>query len=460
MNKSQFNSTWLEEIYQPQNFQATIFTGFDFRKINPMAIIINDFIDSVELSFFEQYYKANGVSGGRPPYAYTTLLKIYMYSLYNDISIRNLNEYYTTGSNLHFLSQEFKTLPNRKVFSHLLKILDDHINKIFDLSLDYIKQFIEIDLRNLFCDGTIFEAHNNRHKIITDTNIKRSNKKWENIMNNPESTEELKELAKKKLELNVERTQKLKELNRTSYGRTDKDCVILKDKNGTFIAGYNVQFIEEGNYGLIVYSHISNKNPDSSAFLDIIDILISKYNPQSITLDAGYGTPEIILKLQKANVDVIVKSVKNENSKKKINDYSFELSNDEEYLICPVGQILQKDKAKDDGSIVFKTNNCDLCERKKECLKNGKTKRVTINLEEFKAMKLADKLVNSEFGKELYSHRGNMCESPHGFIKYNLNGKKLKMNGLKRNNTIVILYAILYNFRRLISIKTDIHQNH
>ena len=456
MTKSQFNSTWLGRIYQPQNFQTTIITGFDTCKINPITIIINDFINSMDFLFFEQYYKANTISGGRPPYTYTTLLKIYMYALYNDISIRELSEYYTIGSNLHFLSQEYKSLPNRNLFSMFLKILDNHIDEIFELSLEYIKQFIELDLENLFCDGTIFEAHNNRHKIITDTNIKRSNKKWENIINDSKSTQEQKELAKIKLELNVKRNQKLKELNRTSYGRTDEDCVILKDKNGAFIAGYNAQFIEEGKYGLIVYSYISNKNPDSSAFLDILDSLLSKYHPKNITLDAGYGTPEIILKLQKANINVVVKSVKNENSKKKINDYSFELSNDEEYLICPVGQILQKDKTKDDGNITFKTNSCDLCERKKECLKNGKTKRITINLEEFKAMKLADRLINSELGKELYSHRGNMCESPHGFIKYNLNGKKLKMNGIKRNNTIVILYSILYNFRRLISIKMDI----
>lgn len=58
-------------------------------------------------------------------------------------------------------------------------------------------------------------------------------------------------------------------------------------------------------------------------------------------------------------------------------------------------------------------------------------------------MKEADKLVNSSFGKELYSHRGNKCESPHGFIKYNLNGKKLKMNGLKRNRTIVIIFYLV-----------------
>lgn len=460
MTKSQLNSTWLEEIYQPQNFQTTLITGFDFKKINPMAIIINDFIDSMNFSFFEQYYKSNKISGGRPHYAYTTLLKIYMYSLYNDISIRNLDEYYIIGSNLHFLSQECKSLPTRNNFSPFLNRLDYHINEIFDLSLDYLGKFIELDFKNLFCDGTIFEAHNNRHKIITDTNIKRSNAKWEKVINNPESSEELKKLAKEKLELNVQREEKLKELNRTSYGRTDEDCVILKDKNGAFIAGYNVQFIEESKYGLIVYSYISNKNPDSIAFLDIIDPLISKYHPESITLDAGYGTPEIILKLQKTEVNVIVKSVKNENSKKKINDYSFELSDNEEYLICPVGEILQKYKVKDDENITFKAVNCNLCERKKECLKSGKNKRVTINLEEFKAMKLADQLVNSERGIELYSHRGNMCESPHGFIKYNLNGKKLKMNGLKRNNTITVLYAILYNFRRLISIKIDEEQKH
>ena len=460
MTKSQFNSTWLEQIYQPQNFQSTIVTGFEFSKLNSITIVIENFVTSMDFSFFEQYYKSNELIGGRPPYRYTTLLKVYMYALYNNISVRNLHEYYFSGSNLHFLSQELKALPNRKIFSQFLKILDNHIEEIFDLSLEYISSFITLDMNNLYCDGTIFEAHNNRHKIITDTNIHRSNKKWENIINSVNSTEEQKELAQKKLELNVERAQKLIELNQTSYGRTDEDCVILKDKNGAFIAGYNVQFIEEGKYGIIVYSYISNKNPDSNAFSGIIEHLNEKYHPKSITLDAGYGTPEIILKLQNLNIKVIVKSIKNENAKKKINEYSFELSDSEDYLICSVGQILEKEKIKPDGSITFKAINCDSCENKIECLKNCKVKRVTINIEQFKAMKSADKLVNSEFGKELYSHRGNLCESPHGFIKYNLNGKKLKMNGLVRNNTIIILDSILYNFRRLISIKTKQDENH
>ena len=197
MTKSQNNCTWLDKIYQPQSFQTTIFTGFDFRKINPLAIVINDFVNSMDFSFFKQYYHSNNIQGGRPPYNYKTLFKIYIYMLYNNISINKLNEFYSLGSNLHFLSQELKKLPSREVFTNFLKVLDNHIDEIFILHLKYISNFIKLDYKNLYGDGTIFEAHNNRHKIITDTNINRSNTKWNNVLNDCNSTEEMKKLAKK-----------------------------------------------------------------------------------------------------------------------------------------------------------------------------------------------------------------------------------------------------------------------
>ena len=455
MTKPQHNCTWLKEIFQPLNFQTTIFSGFDLKKINPIAIVINDFVNKMNFSFFKQYYNSNKIIGGRTPYNPKTLLKIYLYALYNDISIRNLKEFYNIGSNLHFLSQELSTFPNRKIFTMFLKILDNHIDEIFELCLEYIGNLVNLNFMILYGDGTIFEAHNNRHKIITDKNLIRSNNKWTAVLNNPNSTEEEKKIAHEKLKLNEERKKKLEMLNRTSYGRTDEDSVILKDKNGAFIAGYNVQFVEESNYGFIVYVYLSNKNPDSTAFLDVIDPLVSKLHPKTIILDSGYGTPEIILQLRNLGVKVITKAIKNENSKKKITNYSFELSENEDYLICPTGHTLKKTNTKTNETITFKSDNCELCERKKECLKGGKTKKVTINIDEFKALKATDRFTNSEDGKELYSHRGNKCESPHGFIIYNLNGKKMKMVGLKRTYTIAVLYAILYNLRRLISVKLN-----
>lgn len=221
-----------------------------------------------------------------------------------------------------------------------------------------------------------------------------------------------------------------------------------------------MQFVEENNYGLIVYAYISNKNPDSAVFLDMLDALIDKYKPKFLVVDTGYGTPEIIRKLKERDVTIIFQALKNKNSsKKKITDYSFELSEGEDYLICPEGQMLERVQSKQANKVSFKGNNCQSCEIKNECLEKSKNKRVTIDLEEFKAVKQADMDYGSEIGKELYAHRGNKCESPNGFIKYNLNGKKFKTKGLVRNNTIIKLYAILYNLRRLLSIKLQDYNN-
>lgn len=248
--------------------------------------------------------------------------------------------------------------------------------------------------------------------------------------------------------------KKLKDLGRTSFGRNDEDCVLLKDKNGSFITGYNVQFVEENNYGLIVYAYISNKNPDSAVFLDMYDSLVNKYHPKYLIVDTSYGTPEIISKLKRDNVTIIVQALKNKNSTNKITDYSFDLSEGDDYLICPEGQILERVETKQENKVSFKATNCQLCQIKDKCLTKGQNKRITINLEEFKAIKQANKDYSSTLGKEMYSHRGNKCESPNGFIKYNLGGKKSKTKGIIRNKTIILLYVISYNLRRLISIKT------
>lgn len=455
MPKSQLNLTWIKSIYQPKSYQTRISVGFDEETLSPMCIVINSFIDTLDLLFFDEYVKNNKIIGGRKTFQHKELLKILLYALYANISIRQLKTFYSLESELHFLSLGLPHFPKRSIFTKFLSILDNHIDHIFNLSIDYFKKLIELDLDNLYCDGTIFEAHNNRHKIVTDRNVNRSDIKWSTILEDSNSTIEMKLQAERKLSTNNERMNKLKELNRSSYGRTDVDCVLLLDKNDSYIAGYNVQFVEEGKHGLIVFAHISNKNPDSAVFQEMSTSLFETYSPKNITMDTGYGTPEILRLLKEYNVSPVVKALKNENASKKITDYSFSLSENDEYLICPSQQLLSRVESKVKDKVAFKSNTCQSCSIKRKCLdKNSKFKRVTLDIEEFKLLKNAHNIVRSDEGVELYSHRGNKCESPNGFIKYNLNGKKLQMNGLTRNNTIIKLYSILNNLRRLITIKS------
>jgi transposase len=420
--------------------------------------MINDFAENIDLSFLDKHCKANNRTGGRPNFSYRSLLKIYLYALYENISIRGLEKFHALGSDLHYLSQGLPNFPDATTFTKFLNILDIYIDIVFSLSIGYTSRHIELDFANLYCDGTVFEAHNNRHKIITDKNIERSNKKWNAVLDCESSGEEMRTLAQEKISLNKDRTLKLNEYERTSYGRTDNDSVILKDKNGSFIAGFNVQFVEESRHGLIVFPYISNKNPDSAAFLDMAPTLLKTYRVKTLTMDTGYGTPEILSMLVTNGILPVIKALKNENANKKITDHSFDLSENDDCLICPKGQLLERVETKIEGMTAFKASNCQYCDIKTECLDGSKNKRVTINVEEFKVFKIADAVVNGMEGKEMYSHRGNKCESPNGFIKYNLNGKKLKRVGLVKNNTTIKLYSILFNLRRLVSIKSAVNK--
>ena len=451
--KSKSKSAKAHSFFQSKQYQTRIFLGFDPSMISPMCAVIDHFVDHIDLSCFNQYIKSNRIVGGRPAISANCLLKIYMYALLCGISHRNLDKYYSVGSELAFLTNDEPHFPKHSAISKFLIILSNHIDYIFESSLLYINSCgVEMDVANLYGDGTVMEAWNSRHKVITQTNVDRSNKKWSTILHKPNSTEAEKALAEEKLAANVERTQKLEALGRNSYGRTDEDCVLARDKNSSYIAGYNAQLIEESKHGLVVYCNLSNQFPDCEAFKPIIDTIIERFHPKTITLDTGYESPEILLKLIKNGCTPLVRTRKMENAKTNINEFSFELSADERYLICPTGRILAEVKSKDTGETRFKSTSCDGCLIKEKCCPKGKVKSVTINVEQFKTLQRLFELVDSDAGIEIYSHRGNKCESPHGYIKANLKGKKFSTTGLEKCNAILKLYAMLYNFRRTITI--------
>ena len=327
MTKSQDNYNCIDDFNQIHCFQTQIFTGFNYKNFSKITFLINDFISASDFSFFDKYYLSNDIIGGRPNYDYRILLKIFLYSLYNDISLNKIKSFHHLGSELHYLSIGLPSFPKSTIFSKFLNVLDNYIDVIFFHFLNYMNRHIDkLDFKNLLNDGTVFEAHNSRHKVVTKINIERSNKKWKKILDCNNSSDEDILLAQSKLNQNAIWTDKLDVLGRNSFGRTDEDCVLIKDKNGSYIAGYNVQVVVEGSYGLIVYPYISNKTPDAEAFKDIIDDVFIIFTPETITMDTGYGTPYIIGELLKNNIMPYTKSIVNNNTDKKINDYSFALS--------------------------------------------------------------------------------------------------------------------------------------
>ena len=440
-------------FFQHKQYQTLLFLGFDSSMISPMCAVIDHFVDHIDLSCFDQYVKSDSSIGGRPAVSSRCLLKIYLYSLLCGISHRDLEKYYSVGSELAFLTHNEPRFPKHSTISKFINILSLHIDYIFESALQYLQDCgVELDVSNLFGDGTVMEAWNCRHRVITQINVDRSNKKWNAIIQNPESTDEEKVIAAEKLALNTERSLKLEELARNSYGRNDEDCVLAKDKNGSYIAGYNAQLIEEGKNGIVVYCNLSNIFPDNEAMKPIIKEIIELFHPRTIALDTGYDSPEILQEFLSNKCTPLVRTRKMENSKTNINEFSFELSADENSLLCPTGRTLVIAKTKRADVTRFKSLSCEGCLVKEKCCSTGKSKSIIINVEQFKALQNLYELVDSKEGVEIYSHRGNKCESPHGHIKGNLKGKKFPTTGLEKCSTILKLYVMLYNFRRMISI--------
>ena len=249
MTKRQDDNSTLQSFFQSKQYQCVIYTGFEESDISPMCSLIDYFVDHINLSYLVESIKSDNRIGGRPALDNRIILKMFMYSLYCNISIRQIHKHDNIGSEFKFLSMGLHHYPSRSAYFRMLNILDEHIDDLFNQFLLFIESIgVSINTSTLYADGTFFEANNSRHKIVTDVNVKRSNIKWNGVLNSPDSSEEEKQLATQKLLVNVERMAKLAELGRNSYGRTDEDCVILQDKNKSYIAGYNVQFVTEANH--------------------------------------------------------------------------------------------------------------------------------------------------------------------------------------------------------------------
>jgi hypothetical protein len=440
------NYTKKDKLFDESWYYQKLLEPYKPEKLSRLAIAIKYVFKELDLSFIETTSDQKPKKDGRPNADLKGCIQVYFLATMMHISLRDVYSKATPGSEIMYLL-DGNDCPKKTTFSKIAKILDVHINRIFEEITKIIEKHIKLDTKKLYCDGTPFEAHNSRFKIITNRNAEVGKKKWENKL--PSSPEEKEIVSRiKKWE---DRGKKLEELNRNSYGLTDNDCIVLKDKDNSYIAGYNVQLIEEANYGLIVGVYVSNLSPDVNAFKHFMPIIIKQFSPKYLAFDAGYDSDEILSFLYSKGVEVISRSRKINHTKTAINELSFCLTEDEKQLVCPSNRLLIKQIVKETTKTYntkFISEDCSDCTFKAKCTPNQETKVITFNIENYRNLTRLSDTMNTKIGDEIYYHRGNICESPNGFMKHFLQGKKLKRNGLIAANTTIKILALGFNLTR------------
>ena len=365
---------------------------------NHVVRVVNDIIDSLDLSALYEMYQGGGRSAYNPKMLLKILVYAYTQKVYSGRQIaKQLKE------NIYFMwlagheKPDFRTI-NRFRSEKLAEEVENIFSNILLLLIE--KGFVKYE--NYFLDGTKVEANarkfsfvwtksTNRYdeslqkkikellaeirKVMKQENIEYGSKDLEEYEGKQVTSEDLKsisneldkvlkktkvkelEKAKKTLDKDfTPRTKKYEEYKeiageRNSFSKTDHDATFMRMKedymkNGHLKAGYNVQIGTENQF-ILGYS-IHQKPGDTTTLIPHLNELKSSMGklPQNIIADAGYGSLENYSYLKEKNLKAYVKynywyrDTKRKTERKKWDIHSFIYDKSRDEYICPNGERL------------------------------------------------------------------------------------------------------------------------
>lgn len=177
-------------------------------------------------------------------------------------------------------------------------------------------------------------------------------------------------LNKAQAELKAKADQADKE-STPRVGLTDPDCVMLT-KNGTSVAGYNVQQAVHAEHKLIVAHEVTTERNDHASLLPMATQAQAALDAQTLTAvaDAGYPNGAQFQACEAAGITPVVPMGKVSNTQnaecyaKSL--FTYDAKNNT--FTCPAGQILtrfKRDRAKQTD--YYRTKACASCAHKAKC---------------------------------------------------------------------------------------------
>lgn len=360
--------------------------------------VVNEVIDSIDISPLLQNYKSGGTSSYHPKMLLKIMVYAYMTNIYSSRRMEN-----ALRENVFFMWLSSMSYPdhntiNRFRSERLAGVLKD-IFKEVELLLS--EQGL-ISLKEIYTDGTKIEANANRYTFVWGNSIKHHkdrikqqvNELWKyaqgvaaaemedpeppDFDNTPIDSKKVKETidkidevlkdkevdkkvkaklnyAKKNFAANLDKYAEQEKIleGRNSYSKTDHDATFMrmKDdhmKNGQLKAGYNVQ-ISTANQYIVNYSIHANPN-DTLTLKPHLDEHLQTYGvlPESVTADAGYGSEENYQHLEDLSVGAFVKynlfdkeQTTLDKSKRPFSTDKLHYNKDKNEYTCPIGQPMQ-----------------------------------------------------------------------------------------------------------------------
>lgn len=486
------------QLFLPLNLEKIIEPSESVRRLDEIC----ERLDYTEL--YKAYHRKRKNEEPSPEAMFKIFVYGYMTGRY---STRKIEEACKNNINFMWLLDGAKAPDHNTIARFRTERLQNAAEELFAQLVKLLASLEEIELKNLFVDGTKIEANANRYSFVWKKTVEKNGAKLEekiNILLEELSTkykhnfvniyEAEKYLAKQKEKFNVEfvsgkgkrklplqrdyeavkdsieKAEKYSEYNNTfrgrnSFSKTDKDATFMHMKedhmrNGQLKAGYNVQIGVDSEY--IVNMGIFSERSDQLTLIPFLEDTKSKVGKyKEIVADAGYESEENYVYLNQHQQDSYIKPSNYELSKKKCkNKYAtpnFIYNIDEDSYLCPEKQILnaievKKSKSKS-GYISEKTiygcKECENCPCRNFCTQSKSGRRIQRAKVFTNFRNESLKNITTEKGILLRMNRSIQVEGAFGVLKQDYGFRRFLTRGNENVKIEMLLLCFAYNINKL-----------
>lgn len=411
---------------------------------------------------------------GRPSYAPSDLLKLYIYGyLKKTRSSRQLSQ--LTHLNVEVFWLLKKLQPDFRTISDFRKENTEGLKRVCKEFTMLCKKLNLFGGELIAIDGSKFSAVNHNSKSVSKKDIseliQQIDKNIEEHFSNLEkqdaieqsveqpSAEELQE-AISKLKKHKDYISKLgdilEETGETQVSGTDPDCRKMRTGNQGIDMSYNVQIAVDSKNKLIVAHDITNDSNDVNQLVPMADLAKKTLELEelNVTADKGYFNEEQIAECESGKIKCYIPEPQKSHNKGKglftHRDFIYDKTND--LYVCPAKENLLRSgtvtkHGKQTG--LYKTNACKKCKLFSKCTTSSDGRRIYRS--EYRDI-IETMQIRMKENPSPSNQRKSIAEHPFGTIKHTMQQGYFLLKGKSKVAAEISMSVLVYNMKRVMNI--------
>ncbi len=434
---------------------------------------IDAYVDNLnlfELGFTHSIPKLTG----RPSYAPSDLLKLYIYGyLKKTRSSRQLAQLTQLNVEVFWLLKKLQ--PDFRTISEFRKENTEGLKRVCKEFTLFCKKLNLFGGELIAIDGSKFSAVNHNSKSLTKNELaellKQIDKNIEEHFLNIEkqdaieqsveqtSTEELQEAIsklKKRKEILSELQTSLEESGERQIAKTDPDCRKMRTGNQGIDMSYNVQIGVDSKHKLIVAHDITSEGNDINQLVamanqakEVLDL-----DELNVTADKGYFNEKQIAECETNKIKCFIPEMQKSKNKVKglftNKDFTYDRIND--LYDCPAKEKLElryTEQRYGRKIGIYKTKACKGCKLFSKCTTSKQGRKISRS--EYKdVIEMMEKRMKEN--PMIAAQRKSIVEHPFGTLKHTMRHGYFLLKGKAKVSGEIGMSILTYNMKRVINI--------